>query len=250
MRHTSNSSGFTLPEILVVTIVTGILLSLLFGPLDDLYTANNSGLKSITQISDLKTALNIIRKDVSMSVDFRTANDNTDAFGPDNNYVTSDAWSWQGTGTPTPTSRVLITRNYATTGLVSDDTRMLILSSVDCSTPLTNNLIYFVNDGTLYRRSLKNSSAPCSGSIAQKTTCASGSSGYGCEGTDTKLLTNVTSFSIDYYADPNSISPIPNQYDSASAALVAAARSVKISVTVANNNSSMIRISRVNGDTI
>lgn len=250
MRRMSNSSGFTIPELLVVIVVTGVLLSLLFGPLDSLYTANNSGLKSITQINDLKTALNIMRKDISMAIDFRTTNDNSDAFGPDNNYLTSDAWSWQGDATVTDTSRVLITRNYATTSTPDDADRMLVLSSIDCSTPLSNNLIYFVKDGTLYRRTLKNSSIPCSGSIAQKTTCASGSSGSGCDGTDIRLLTNVTRFAIDYYADPNSVSPIANQYDTTSSTLISGARAVKISVTLANNNSSTIRISRVNGDTI
>lgn len=246
----SNSGGFTIPEILVVTIVTGTLLSLLFGPLDSLYTANNSGLKSITQISDLKTALNIMRKDVSMAVDFRSANDNTDPFGPDNNYLTTDTWSWQGDSPVTDTSRVLITRNYATTAAADDANRMLVLSSIDCSTPLTNNIIYFVKDGTLYRRTIKNSSIPCSGSIVQKMTCAVGSSGSGCEATDAKLLNNVTRFAIDYYADPTSVSPIPNQYDNASSTLIAGAHTVNISLTVANNTSSSVRISRVNGDTI
>ena len=251
MRHMSNSSGFTIPEILVVTIVTGILLSLLFGPLDSLYTANNSGLKSITQISDLKTALNIMRKDISMAVEFRATNDVADAFGPDNNPLTSDTWRWKGSSSVTETGRVLITRNYATTGTADDPSRMLVLNNIDCSTPLMNNVVYFVKDGSLYRRTLKNTSTPCSGTIAQKTTCATGSTGSGCEGTDAKLLTNVTLFKIDYYENPNSTSTVAvDQYADASAPLIAQARTVNIFVTLGNNNSSSIRISRLNGDTI
>lgn len=248
-----SNKGFTIPELIVTLTVLGILIGLLFTPFNDLYESNRLSLQSATLVSDTKNALVSIEKEVALAVSFSNTNSNTDALGPDDNAATSGQWSWTGVLAPTANSRVLITENYATTELaVQDDdaSRTLVPDSSDCTTPLTNTMIYFVKNSTLYRRTIKNPTAPCAGyTIAQKTSCAVGVTHSSCEATDAKLLTNVTNFTVAYYQSPGSTGPLGGQYSTNS--VPSQSQSIVISLTTAretNTSSETIRITRLNGD--
>lgn len=251
MSH-SSSNGFTIPELLVALVVSSILIFLLFGPLDDVYTANMNGLRDVVQASDIKTALRSVEKDVSLAVSFAKQNDANDPFGPDDNGVTTDTWSWQGLQSPDTQKRVFIIQTYATyipVGL-TDDGRMLAYNNSDCKTPLLNNYVYFVKNETLYRRLLTTTQTPCGATtVAQKRTCLPAKVGtYGCLASDAVILKNVTKFNIDYYMNPTTTSLTSTQYDTNSS-LPLQAQTVVITIGTKDNTGST-RISRINGDVL
>lgn len=250
-RHLAD--GFTIVELLVAITVSGLLMAVLFGPLNDLYIDNSRGLKSVIKVSDTRGALRSIEHNISLSYSFYHANQITDPSGT--------VWSWIGSGA---SSRVLITGNYATSIEENADTsnaRTLLYASGSCSNnPVLNNYIYFVNNGTLYRRTIKNTAALCSGSIAQKQTCAANvATAAHCQGVDATILTGVTNFSVDYYANPYDASPL-NAGGSPAHTLYtdntapATAKSIVISVTSRSGpgasdttTTSTLRITRLNG---
>jgi prepilin-type N-terminal cleavage/methylation domain-containing protein len=239
--------GFTIPELMVVIVVSGLLMSVLFGPLNELYTDNNRNLKNVVKIADTRGALRNIEHSISLSASFYNANQVTDPTGT--------AWAWTGYPTANPSARVLITGNYATTIDESTDTsnnRQLVYEST-CNTPLINNNVYFVSNGNLYRRTIKNTAASCVGqSIGQKQTCASGYTNPNCQATDALILTNVTNFSIDYMAQADDSTAIANQYTNAT--VPAAAKAVVITLTAISGTggndtttTSTLRVARING---
>ena len=181
------TDGFTIIELIVVTIVIGVLISLLFGPLDDLYTANNQGLKSTIITSDVNNTMQTIRQNASISYSYNANNTITDPLGT----------IWTGSGD------TLITSNYATS-TDSSGNKTIMKANSDCSLQF-NNYVFFVKDRTLYRRTLttKGILTACGGADwDQKQTCAAGTSTTTyprCEATDAKLLSNVDTFSVNYY---------------------------------------------------
>ncbi len=260
MRRTStkrfrsdSSKGFTIVELLIVMVVGSILMVLLFGPLDDLYQSNVRGTKEVIQYTDVHNALRSIEHDISLSTAFNKANTITDPTGK--------LWSWTGDGSG---KRTLITTNYATTIDEGNDTagaRTLVFSGTGCKTPLTNNYVYFVSNGTLYRRLLRNTTTPCSGySIGQKQTCAVGDTDSACKGVDAVIATSVTKFTVDYYGTSSSTTPLDSDGGSpphtkyTNSAAPGNARSIVITLTAKNGNGSnavtssgSLRITRVNG---
>lgn len=260
MRHSLSktfSKGFTVVELMVALLVTGILLSVLFVPLEDLYTSNSQALKSIVQTGNVRSTLRAIESDVSLAISFHDTNSTivTDPSGSNNNTSSPTQWSWTGSSS---TSRVLITSNYATTKLPetdTDGTRKLVYQD-DCNTPIINATVYFVRDGSLYRRTLANTDTPvCSDTMAQKTTCAPGVTTGVCASAprDAKLLENVTKFTVDYYSTPSSTSIVTNQYDPQNPSAPTNSQTIVITLTAgtgADEETGTIRITRLNGTTL
>lgn len=234
-RHVS--AGFTLVELLIVVLVSSILAGMLFGPLNDMYTSNNHSLKNVVQVTDTRSAMRLLERNITMANSF-------DDVVTDH---TGENWRWTGSG---PTSRVLITQNYATTIDESQDTagaRTLLFAAPDCTMPLMNTYIYYVRNETLYRRLMKSTDTPCSGSIAQKQSCLSG-----CPAVDAKLLTKVTSFTVNYYDTASNPTPLADQYTNN--AVPSNAKAVVVTVTAKSGDGSVdttstqsLRITRKNG---
>lgn len=213
------SRGFTIVEVIVVMTVLGLLTGLLFGPLDDLYISNTTSSAQTTQDSDTRGALRQIASDLTNATNFvsgiPTPASPTGANDSSNPWIGSDT--------------VLMASTYATDQPLSDPTRKPVSVKPACDIAqqqfIKNTYVYFIkpSTNTLYRRTMvntPNNGTPCT-TIAQKQSCTSG-----CDGVDAKLLGNVTSFKIDYYAtsDPkNPISPITS-------AGIDAARFAKISI--------------------
>lgn len=250
MRRTS-TSGFTIAELLIVMVVLGVLIGLLYSPLTNLYFSNINGLKSVVQTTDVHSSLRLISRDLSLATGFAATAAVSSPLGYNNDGTT---WDWRGTDS---NHRVLIAGAYATNILPNGDTagnRTLIFNSSDCSTPLTNTIIYFVKNSTLYRRTIKNTTSTCGGTaIAQQQTCAAGVSNAICKGADALILNNVSKFSVDYYASPASSTPISGEYNSGSTA-PSTAQSILLTVTstvgASSNARSMtdtLRVTPLNG---
>lgn len=248
--------GFTIVELLVTITISGMLLAVMFGPLNELYYDNTRGLKSTIKVADTKGALRTIERSISLSSNFY-----------DNNVIadpTGDLWNWQGAGA---NSRTLITGTYATDidiGVDASNARTLVKSS-GCTQPLLNNVIYFVSGETLYRRTIKNPTLPANTcgnlSIGQKQTCRGNQMHIAaCEGTDAVILTGVTNFHIDYYAEPGDNAPLdpggtPSRtlYSTATSAVPSSATTIVISITARSGPGSVdavatskLRIVKVN----
>lgn len=237
-------SGFTLVELIIVVVVTGIMIGLLFGPLNDLYTANNNSLKTVIQSGDTKGSLRTLEEAVTMAVAFLDTNSADDptvskpASAPD--------WAWASGD-----NSIFILSNYATsinTAVAPGDNRKIVHTAADCNVPLMYNYVYFLDNGTLYRRTLMDGQCGNVGSPnyvsptdrRQKRTCALPFTSGLCEGADAKILINVSKFNVTYY-DAASL-PMSTPVD---------AKSVGISVTTTKDgreSTSTIRFKRVNGN--
>jgi len=255
--NNSFSKGFTAVELIVVLLITGILLGILFTPVESLYTSNNKALKSIIQTGNVRSALRDIESEVSLAISFHDTNTSivNDPSGSNNNVSSPTQWTWTGSGA---SSRVLIASVYATSELpeLDDDASRTLVYQDDCQTPIINALIYFVRDGNLYRRTLANTDMPrCSDDdiIAQKTSCANGVTSGPCANAprDAKLLENVTDFRVDYYQTPSSSNTIADQYVNTSAP--GNSQTIVITLTAGTGSekeTGSIRITRLNGTTL
>ncbi len=230
MRHISiKPSGFTIVELLVVITVLGVLSTLLFGALSDVYESNIKSVGKTIQTGDTHGSLYVIERDVVSAERFLTTNSIPDP--------SATIWRYGGNEPADPENQVLIIATFATTqSLVgdADANRSLVYSGPSCDQALKNNLIYFVKDGNLYRRTIVNTITPCAGAgIAQKQSCTGGNGAAYCEGSDALLLSGVSSFKIDYYMDSVSSAPISTQYTPPGQAVVesAAMKTIKITVT-------------------
>lgn len=246
VRHslTNKLAGFTIIELVVTIAISGILMTMIFTPLNQLYNDNTKGLKSVIKVADTKGVLRSIEHSLALSYGFHHTNPIADPFGT--------IWSWAGTGA---TSRVLITSNYATDIEKKADTAnaRTLVKDATCTTPLLNYNIYFVSGGTLYRRTIKNPAATCGGiPIAQPQTCPVGFNNPACTGRDAVLLTNVTNFTVDYYAEANDSVTMADQYTVNT--VPSGSKAIVITLT-ANSGTSMndtsttskIRVARLNG---
>ena len=254
LRISITNRGFTIVELMVVVVVVGLLSAVIFGPLSNLYSAFFSAQQKIVQTTDTQNALNSIEHEIAIASGFYAANSVADPMGPNNN-ADGVQWRWDGSNSGGgASSRVLITGSYATSILENLDTtgaRTLIYSSPGCITPVVNNKIYFVKNGSLYRRTLKNPGSTCS-SMAQRQTCAAGVTNAACAGTDAKIVSGVTNFTINYYQTPSDSNTIANQYTDTSVPSSAGTVVVSLSTRVGNGNnattsSASLRITRLNG---
>lgn len=240
MRYISTSSGFTIVELIVTITVAAILAGILFGPLDDLYQSNVKSLTKVVQTTDTRSALRSIQENIALSSGFLAQNTVTDP----------DGTTWNANnGT---INNILITNNNATNidaSIDTTNTRRLVMD-VGCNKPVQNNYVYFVSNGTLYRRTLKNTpDSTCDGmAIGQKQTCAAdyASQPYkdSCQGIDAKILTGVTSFTIDYYVSPADTTPTSDPTNATTVVL-------KVTSQRGNGNNATsfhtsLRVSRIN----
>ncbi len=219
------AAGFTIVEIMVVLSILGVLIAIVFGTLADFYESNNKTIVSTVQNGDAQTALRLIEKDVSTAAGFLTANAVADPTRP-------AGWSHRGVDTANPNNRILILSSYATTN--NSNTRALLFATGSCSQPLTNNLVYFVDAGVLYRRTIKNTATPCGGlTSGQKQSCAATVTNVSCQAVDAKLMVNVTEFSIDYYVTPTDSTPYSDAYGTNPTSTIESSttKTVNISIT-------------------
>lgn len=243
---TNPSSGVTIPELLVVISVMGILIGLIFGPFDALFTANSRGLDTIIQTTDTRSALRLIEKDITISSNFLSTT--TMDINGNTPYVNSTSgWNWQGTPTADPDRHVLITENYA----VNNSGELVLNTS--CDAKLNIHYVYFVSGDTLYRRTLKAMPNPTGAtnitgscvptSVAQKRTCRNLAhhAAY-CQAQDAKIVSGVRSFKVIYY--PSSTSSVALSNPTGARTVVLALKTVD---KHGQEITSSLRISRMNG---
>ncbi len=205
----SKQRGFTIPELLVAMAIATIILVGIIGILVNL-TANSSQIISTSeQIRNNQSALSAIQADIPLTYSFLATNSVADS--ESSASPISAGWQLQGQD---ENHRILILRTYATTAAPQDSDRRIVYfdeTPSPCAIggigrrPVTNNIIYFVKNSTLYRRILvePTPSAPyCAGqTIGQRRTCTT-PNGTTCRERDVVIATNVSRFSVQYFAEP------------------------------------------------
>jgi len=198
-------SGFTIVEMMVVApiviLVIGIFITAIVNMTGDTLATRSSNALSY----NIQNALNRIEQDVKVSGSFLATNNIsiTSRQGYDNateNFHNVSA----ANGT------MLILNSYATD--INPLNTSYKIVSVD-NQPIMINIIYFVKNGTLWRRVITPANYTTANGTApwQQPSCAIGITGTQCKTQDTRLvdgLVNSSDFSILYY--PNSTSTTAN----------------------------------------
>lgn len=184
MRLLRSESGMTIVELTVAMVISGLVVAAVLG----FMTSNIS-------TSAVETARADLLSEAHIGLD-RTANDiRLSTSADDNNRwqdnhapgAPSDTFSWQSDSD----TLILATSAEDTSG------NILFEDALDYIT-VKNNIIYFVDDGVLYKRVL---AASVTGNKA-KTTCPAAAASTSCPA-DTVVLQNVTSFSVKYFNGQN-----------------------------------------------
>lgn len=171
---------------------------------------------------NVQDALNRIEQDVKQSSTFLAQNNITLTPGESQGY-NNDGTNFTNVGGTSGTSLILNT-------VVTNGNPLSTTSSVvyladqpnDCSSvnvtenaPMTMNIVYFVKDNTLWRRTIMPSNYATSGigcsAPWQRPSCAPGYTALFCKTNDVKLVEGVTtdSFFVQYYTNAAATTPNP-----------------------------------------
>ncbi len=248
--YSSNQRGFTVPELLVAITIATVLMTGIIGILVNLASNGSQTIRATEQIRNNQDTLSDIQADMPLTTAFLATPTLTDASSAES-PLGANGWRAIGTGED---SRILILRTYATTAAPQDSARRIVYfdqhAGAGCpvgQAPVTNNIIYFVKDNTLYRRLLREpASAPsspyCPGqTIAQQQTCTTPGTpaNTNCTAKDVVVATNIRRFSVQYFAEPTSntaIADVHNANIDTATTAVAGAGAVRIDIesTTAN----------------
>lgn len=200
-RKKLTQSGMTLVELNVALVITTMLVAVIVSFALDKLRQSSLQMTQDSLLTTAETGLNVVANDVRLSTLAETNN------------------RWQDQNAPSAPSNLLSWASGSTTLVLAtaaqNSSRTVLFDDAHNYVSSKNNVIYFVKSGTLYKRIL---AAPVTGNAA-KTTCPAASATSSCPA-DRTILTNVTSFSVQYYDGDNQIVAPAN------------ARSVQLSVTL------------------
>lgn len=228
-KHSKNR-GFTLVEVAIVTpmvilIVLGILSLLII-----LVRNNAIQYNQASAVGGIRTALATIEKDIDNKTTFLPSTlpaNFTDFNPPGQSGAYNTAFGTTAGNPMTPSTNLnslfilasnqmvdtqIDTSGDQTTTAIKGTPVCNLATVTDPSNIIPITIIYFVNAGTLYRRTLIDNTNPTScGPLLIKQSCPTGSDSHSpaCKVKDTALLNNVTQFEVDYYANPGDPTPMP-----------------------------------------
>lgn len=221
------NSGFTIVELLLALGLSAMIVVIFVWSMMVTYLRSGANAVQLELNGNLQVALNDIERDVRYSIGYGTSL--TSPFSDPN----APAGGWTHRGTPANANqRVLLLRSNTTVTNPFAPSRVPVYINggvanpyiaqdpqLNCSTtPPAGTLylnpqlpfytVYFVDNGTLYRRKITDTTTiTCNGTVQyQKTSCPTGSGGS-CVVKDEIMATNVVRFSINYYEQVDT--PIP-----------------------------------------
>lgn len=203
--------GLTLIEVLVIAPLIILLIAVLVGYVTALTGESLRANAKNALAYDTQAALDNIETTAATAIHFcgtytfspsstDTCNTPTDTNQGSDNDTASFAYTTGG-------RKDLIVLEYATTASPTDPSRTVIHQDAPhaCGSgdetlnqPLLVPVVYFVESGTLYKRTLTPGATGCSAPF-QRTSCAAGVVGSACTRQDEKLLTDVSEFTVAYY---------------------------------------------------
>lgn len=188
MRHLA-SSGFTLVEALVSLVVTTAVVLILTNYMLGGVQQSSIALSRDNMTKETEQSLDLMTNDIRLSANADDKNRWPDANSPGGS---ANQFGWQSNGTTV----VLATAAKNKSGnIIFADPANYITEK--------NNVVYFVQNGTLYKRVIAD---PVSGNAAV-TSCPAAQASSSCPA-DTELLHNITAFGVTYLNGQNqSVSP-------------------------------------------
>ncbi len=226
---TSRERGFTLIEMLIIAPLVILLIGsfVVF-----IVSLTGGGLRSRDQnvmAYDVQNALNTIEDDATFATAFVSQTATTQFTEGFASYQYFPIATPQGSNddatnyTTSANGPLLIAAAATTTTPLSTSKQLVYLNTPDSScsagTLVTNNpyevlYVYFVRDGSLWRRVIMGNTSVyslCNGPAWQKASCSTDDiSSYPsvCGAEDSKLLENISTFSVSYYNSASGTSPV------------------------------------------
>lgn len=267
----SKSAGYTIIEIGIIVPILIVTVLILFDALFAMIRTSTVERGEIDLVYDVQSAITHIESDAVLSSLYLPTVDaglTTDPYLPSSN---GGLWSYRGDSS---TTRVLIARLYNTTKNPLDSDRQPVFkgnpAGSECNA--TNiyfndvqqyNIIYFVKDGTLFRRKLiDKTTSLCDPGQYQKLSCPSqddltaqglGARSATCGADDEILARDVTGFTVQYYDTKTSNTPLDVYAVGADPNLVTVASDAEITLTLGRKSSgetittvSTLRMSKLN----
>lgn len=213
-----SSRGFTLVEMMVIAPIVILLIATFIFAIVQLTGDALADRGKSMMLNSIQSSLKSIEDDVRSSAAYLSTNNVP--------LVTPQGYD-NGTQNFTnisSTNDALILNTFVTTESPASSTRGLVYlanmpnacgsANASQNQVMTSNVIYFVKDNTLWRRTLLVSnyaSKDCPGTtIWQRPSCAPGISGVMCETQDEKLVTGVQNggFSVTYFTSPSDSSNV------------------------------------------
>lgn len=209
LHRNNKQQGFTLVEVLFVAPVVLLTIAIFVGVLISLTGEVLVARSSNNLAFSAQNALDTIEQDVRLSGSFLATN-SMPLSAPQgfNNDTTAFA---NTVSSPTPGDRLVINA-IATSGGAdqlsrspvwkADDPNPCGASNVDQNKVVTFNIIYFVKDNTLWRRILmpaNYATIGCPPAPSQQPSCHPSQTSSICVARDTRLLDNVTGFTVRYF---------------------------------------------------
>lgn len=176
--------GFTVVEMVAAVAITGILVVLIMTFLVNTIVNNSIRTAQADLLREAQLTLDLLARDVRLS-----ANVDANNRWPDNNApdAPTDLFSWES-GQDT-LILAIAAQNTAREVLFEDAVHYITLK---------NNSIFYLQNGALYRRIL----AANHPDNRSRTTCPGSAASSSCPA-DTKLINDVTDFSVRYYNNDN-----------------------------------------------
>lgn len=174
---TANQSGFTVTEIVITVGMLAALIVLVFGFMVNGLVEYTTTTNRANLLNSARNGLEVITNDVRLSANADENNRWPDDYGPG-----GEDFGW------TSNEETLVLANVA-----EDADHMILFADPAQYIPHKNNVIYFLRNGSLYKRVL---AAPVEENSAT-TTCPSDNTSETCPA-DKVLLENVQDFTIQY----------------------------------------------------
>lgn len=223
MQHINKSRfnlrGFTVVEVMVIAPVLMLVIGVFVGVITELVSQSVVSRAQSQAVYDVQDALSRIEQDVKTSSGFLSTNS-----------MSSTILSPQGLNDDTTAytggSSVLILKMTATTTNPNDSAVKPVYSNtpntctnvnVIYNTPMIYNVVYFVKNGSLWRRTMMPSGYNNSPSVVwcntayQQPSCTVGVVNANCLTEDIEILQNMdtstTPFALNYYTNANNFTP-------------------------------------------
>lgn len=182
LRMSGQQEGFTVVELLVVMVIFGMVmgtLSLLFST--NLGIVNENHVRATLE-NNARIAARRIQEDIELAAQTLSTNQVVDTYN-------AGGWTAQTTH-----PGVLIAESLA----IDTDDELMIDSGTFIA--VKNNVVYYLDGTTLYRRMLANPTTLPGQTNSETSTCPPGTGG--CK-EDRKILENVKSFTIEHFDSGN-----------------------------------------------
>jgi type II secretory pathway component PulJ len=186
IRIKNNQSGISLVELLLTMTIVSILSIVLMNFMTNWFRQNAITQTRASLLTNSQDALDIITDNIRLSSAADLNNRFQDPYSPS---APSNQLSWQSNAS----TLILASAVENTSGSI-------VFSDPSNYTSYKNNLIFFVKNGILYRRTL---AAPVTGNKV-KTTCPATNKSAACP-SDRMLAQNVQSLSIQYLSAENQV---------------------------------------------